>query len=68
MNILGYIDDEQYALAIDEEVTAELHAARTVADAHYVAETSRAELFETYGDDVYKTGLKVYTTIDGCLL
>ncbi len=67
MNILGYIDDEQYALAIDEEVTAELHATRTVADAHYVAETIRAELFETYGDDVYKTGLKVYTTIDGKL-
>ncbi|MFQ3188522.1 MAG: penicillin-binding protein 1A, partial [Gammaproteobacteria bacterium] len=65
MNILGYIDDEQYALAIEEEVTAELHATRTVADAHYVAETIRAELFETYGDDVYKTGLKVYTTIDG---
>jgi penicillin-binding protein 1A len=65
MNILGYIDDEQYALAKEEEVTAELHATRTVADAHYVAETIRAELFETYGDDVYKTGLKVYTTIDG---
>ncbi|MFT7496864.1 MAG: penicillin-binding protein 1A, partial [Urechidicola sp.] len=65
MNFLGYINDEQYALAIEEKVTAELHATRIVADAHYVAESIRAELYETYGDDVYKTGLKVYTSIDG---
>jgi penicillin-binding protein 1A len=65
MNVLGYIDDEQYALAIAEEVTAELHTARTVAGAQYVAESIRAELFEKYGNDVYKTGLNVYTSIDG---
>jgi penicillin-binding protein 1A len=65
MNVLGYIDDEQYALAIAEEVTAELHTARTVAGAEYVAESIRAELFEKYGNDVYKTGLNVYTSIDG---
>lgn len=65
MKVLGYIDDKQYALAIEEKVTAELHATRTVADAHYVAESIRADLFEKYGDDVYKTGLNVYTTIDG---
>ena len=65
MNVLGYIDDEQYALAKGEEVTAELHATRTVADAQYVAESIRADLFEKYGDDVYKTGLNVYTSIDG---
>ena len=65
MNVLGYIDDEQYALAKEEEVTAELHATRTVADAQYVAESIRADLFEKYGDDVYKTGLNVYTSIDG---
>lgn len=65
MNILGYIDDEQYASAKEEEVTAELHATRTVADAQYVAESIRAELFEKYGEDAYKTGLNVYTSIDG---
>ena len=65
MKILGYIDDDEFSLAKDEEVTAELHARRTVADAQYVAESIRAELFETYGDDVYKTGLNVYTSIDG---
>ncbi|MFT5548364.1 MAG: penicillin-binding protein 1A [Candidatus Azotimanducaceae bacterium] len=65
MNVLGYIDDAQYALAREEKVTAELHATRTVADAQYVAESIRADLFEKYGDDVYKTGLNVYTSIDG---
>ncbi|MFT6371452.1 MAG: penicillin-binding protein 1A [Gammaproteobacteria bacterium] len=65
MNVLGYIDDAQYALAREAKVTAELHATRTVADAQYVAESIRADLFEKYGDDVYKTGLDVYTSIDG---
>ena len=65
MNDLGYINDAQYALAKEEKVTAELHATRTVADAQYVAEYIRAELYEKYGDDAYKTGLNVYTTIDG---
>lgn len=64
---LGYIDEDAYAQAMEEEVTAELHATRTVADAHYVAESIRARLFEEYGDDVYKTGLNVYTSIDGKL-
>ncbi|MFT5656809.1 MAG: penicillin-binding protein 1A [Gammaproteobacteria bacterium] len=62
---LSYIDEVQYALAKEEKVTAELHATRTVADAHYVAETIRAELFDLYGEDIYEIGLDVYTTIDG---
>jgi penicillin-binding protein 1A len=65
MNVLGYIDDVQYARAKEEKVTAELHATRTVADAQYVAESIRANLFERYGSDAYKTGLNVYTSIDG---
>ena len=65
MKILGYINDEEYDLARIEPVTAELHATRTVADAQYVAEQVRAELFEQYGDEVYKIGLKVFTSIDG---
>lgn len=65
MRTLGYIDDEVYDLARIEPVTAELHATRTIADAQYVAEIVRAELFEQYGEDVYKIGLKAYTSIDG---
>ncbi|TDJ30799.1 MAG: penicillin-binding protein 1A [Gammaproteobacteria bacterium] len=65
MKTLGYINDEEYDLARIEPVTAELHATRTIADAQYVAEQVRAELFEQYGDEVYKIGLKVFTSIDG---
>ena len=67
MYALGYIDEESYDLARVEPVTAELHSAETIADAQYVAEMVRARLFEQYGEDAYKTGLKAYTTIDGRL-
>ncbi|MFV2031077.1 MAG: penicillin-binding protein 1A [Gammaproteobacteria bacterium] len=65
MRALEYINDEDYNLALNEPVTAELYATRTIADAQYVAELVRAELFEQYGDEVYKIGLKAYTSIDG---
>ncbi len=65
MKTLDYISEEEYDLARLEPVTAELYATRTIADAQYVAEIVRAELFEQYGDDVYKIGLKAYTSIDG---
>ncbi len=65
MYILGYIDEQAYDLARVEPVTAELHATRTIADAQYVAELIRARLFEKYGEDAYKIGLKAYTSIDG---
>ena len=64
---LGYINEAQYALAKEEKVTAELHSTRTVAEAQYVAETVRAELFEKYGEAVYESGLNVYTSIDSAL-
>ncbi|MCP4433820.1 MAG: penicillin-binding protein 1A [Gammaproteobacteria bacterium] len=67
MRVLGYIDEESYDLARVEPVTAELHSTQTIADAQYVAELVRARLFEEYGEDAYKTGLKAYTTIDGQL-
>ena len=65
MRVLNFIDDEQYELAQAEPVSAELYATRTIADANYVAELIRAELFENYGEEVYKAGLNVYTSIDG---
>ncbi len=65
MRILKYIDEEEFQLALNEPITAELHRTRTIAEAQYVAEQVRAQLFEQYGEEVYKAGLKVYTTIDG---
>ncbi|MCP4766295.1 MAG: PBP1A family penicillin-binding protein, partial [Gammaproteobacteria bacterium] len=65
MRILGYIDEETFDLALDEPISAELHKTRTIAEAQYVSELVRAQLFEQYGEEVYKAGLKVYTSIDG---
>ena len=65
MRILEYIDEDAFQLALNEPITAELHRTRTIAEAQYVSEQVRAQLFEQYGEEVYKAGLKVYTTIDG---
>jgi len=65
MRILDYISEEEFQLALNEPISAELHKSRITAEAQYVSELIRAELFEQYGEDVYKAGLKVYTTIDG---
>jgi penicillin-binding protein 1A len=65
MRILEYIDEEAFELALEEPITAELHRTRTIAEAQYVSEQVRAQLFEQYGEEVYKAGLKVYTSIDG---
>lgn len=67
MRFLDYIDDEQFDLARVEPVTAELHVTEKIADAQYVTEMVRAQLFEKYGEEAYKMGLKAYTTIDGNL-
>jgi penicillin-binding protein 1A len=65
MRILEYIDEEEFEQALNEPITAELHRTRTIADAQYVSEQVRAQLFEQYGQEVYRAGLKVYTSIDG---
>jgi penicillin-binding protein 1A len=65
MRLLDYISEEEFQLALNEPVSAELHKSRITAEAQYVSELIRAELFEQYGEDVYKAGLKVYSTIDG---
>ena len=65
MRILNYIGEEGFDLALAEPISAELHKTRTIAEAQYVSELVRAQLFEQYGEEVYKAGLKVYTTIDG---
>ena len=61
---LGYINEEEYQQARAEPVTAELHTAKLSADARYVTEMARAEVIQTYGEEVYGSGIKVYTTID----
>jgi len=65
MRILNYIDEQALDLALNEPISAELHKSRITSESQYVSEQVRAQLFEQYGEEVYKAGLKVYTTIDG---
>jgi penicillin-binding protein 1A len=65
MRILDYVTEEDFQLALNEPISAELHKTRTIAEAGYVSEQVRAQLFKEYGEDIYSAGLKVYTTIDG---
>ena len=67
MRILDYISEEEFNLAVNEPITAELHRARTIAGAQYVSELVRGQLYEQYGDEIYRAGLKVYTSIDGAM-
>jgi penicillin-binding protein 1A len=67
MSQLGYITEAEYQEALAEPVSAELHSAEVSADARYVTEMVRADIFEEYGDKVYSAGLNVHTTIDSRL-
>lgn len=64
---LGFITDQEREEAKATPVTASLHTAQTEADAPYIAEMVRAEMFERYGNEAYTTGFNVYTTIDSHL-
>ncbi|MCV2403985.1 penicillin-binding protein 1A [Marinomonas sp. C2222] len=60
---LGMVDKEDYQLAVEAPVTATNHGVTPDIEANYVAEMVRSELYETFGDDLYNTGMSVYTTI-----
>ncbi|KAB2841871.1 MAG: penicillin-binding protein, partial [Burkholderiales bacterium] len=63
MRELGFITVEQYAAAdkMSLQIRKELRTPGTHAD--YVAEMARQVVFEAYGEDAYKNGIRVLTTI-----
>jgi penicillin-binding protein 1A len=64
MRELGHLTPEQYEAALAEPVAVHLAAPSVEADAHYVAEMVRADLYARYGDSAYTDGYTVRTTID----
>jgi len=64
---LGFITSQAEMEARATPITASLHTAQNEADAPYIAEMVRAEMFDRYGNDAYTTGFNVYTTIDSQL-
>ena len=64
---LDYIDQEEHDAARDAPITAKVHGLAVEVEAPYVAEMVRAHMEETYGEDAYTAGYKVWTTVDGRL-
>ena len=61
---LDYISRAEFNSAIAEPITAQLHAASVELNAPYVAEMVRNKMYSLYGNDIYTTGMHVYTTIN----
>lgn len=59
----GYLLQEKYLVARAEPLSAVLHAAPIELSAAYVAEMARQQIKQRYGDRVFATGLRVYTTL-----
>ena len=61
---LGMIDKDAYQTAVESPITAKNYGVAPDIEASYVAEMVRSELYKTFGNDLYNTGMTVYTTID----
>lgn len=63
MKELHFIDAKQYEAALKEPHRYRKSRAQRDLSADYVAEIVRQAMYERYKDDIYSSGLKVYTTI-----
>jgi penicillin-binding protein 1A len=61
---LGMIDKIAYQTAVEAPITSKNHGVTPDIEAGYIAEMVRSELYSTFGDDLYSTGMNVHTTID----
>lgn len=63
MHTLGYLDDKQYQRAAAEKVKVQSASQRYPTHAGHAAEMVRQFLHGQYGDEIYSSGFKVYTTL-----
>ena len=63
MNELNYLNDEGVKVARAEVLKFDRERQVYPVIADYVAEMTRQELFEQYGEKIYVSGIRVYTTI-----
>ena len=59
----GFIDKPTHILALEDSLSIKDKFMKSELQANYVAEMVRKTLFEEFGDKIYTSGLKVYTTI-----
>ena len=65
MFTLGFIDQQQFDSAASSNVIARYHGLEAEVEASYIAEMVRQQLYNEYGDDIYRLGFRIFTTIDG---
>lgn len=63
MHELKFIDDTQYQQALEQPTRVRHSRQVSELTADYVAEIVRQAMFERYQDEIYRSGLKVYTTV-----
>ena len=63
MHRFGFIDEAKFKEAMAQKLKFKTSKQSTDLAADYVAEIVRQSLYERYQDDIYSSGLKVYTTI-----
>ncbi len=64
---LEMISQEAHDAAVAEPVSAVAFEMPSELEAPYIGEMVRAELVERFGEDIYTSGLRVYTTVDSRL-
>ncbi len=62
-----YITKQEYDQARAETLISRYHGAEIKLNAPYVAELARAWAVEHYGEEVYDSGINIYTTVDSKL-
>ncbi len=65
MRTLDFIDQQEFDDAASSNVIARYHGLEAEVDASYISEMVRQQLHKEYGDDIYRLGFRVFTTIDG---
>jgi penicillin-binding protein 1A len=63
MHTLGFIDQLQFNSASKASIIARYHGLKSEVEGSYVAEMVRYELYQKYGDDLYRLGFRVTTTL-----
>ncbi len=65
MQTLGFISQEEFDNAASARIVARYHGLEPEVEAPYIAEMVRQQLYSEYGDDIYRLGFRVYTTVNG---
>jgi penicillin-binding protein 1A len=64
MFTLGFIDQQQFDEAAKSSIIARYHGLKSEVEGSYIAEMVRHELYQQYGDDIYRLGFRVTTTLN----